>query len=72
MKLTPRIKEQKTMMEAALNKLYLLEQMIPVIEKFDKTRAKIVGEELISEYADIMADLKNDLNTIFKSQPVAL
>lgn len=62
--MSPKIKEQKELMQAALNKLFLMEQMIPVIEKWDKTRAEVVKQELVEEYVDVMQDLRNNLNTI--------
>jgi hypothetical protein len=70
MKLSPRIKEQKAMMESALQKLSDLEAIERLFD-FDQTYKKIAQEKVISEYADIMGDLKNDLNTIFKFQPAA-
>mgnify|MGYP003554438302 FL=1 len=60
----PKLKEQKELMQNALNKIFLMEQMIPVIEKWDTTRANVVKQELVEQYADVMQDLRNNLNTI--------
>lgn len=60
----PKLKEQKELMQNALNKIFLMEQMIPVIEKWDTTRANVVKQELVEQYVDVMQDLRNNLNTI--------
>lgn len=63
-KLTPAIKLQQELMQQALDKLFLLEQMIPMIAVWDATRADVVKTELIDNYADIMCELRNNLNTL--------
>ena len=62
--LTPAIKVQRELMQAAIDKLYLLEQVPPMIATWDETRAGIVKDDLINDYADIMAILRNNLNSI--------
>lgn len=44
-------------MADATNKLYLIEYMVPYIAQFDKSRSKIVKDELMNEYAEIMSML---------------
>ena len=48
----------------ALDKLYCMEQVVSVVEKFDTTRAAVLRDEFRGEYADIMGDLRNNLNSI--------
>lgn len=62
--LTPAIKIQRDLMQAAIDKLYLLEQVPPMIAQWDETRAGVVKDQIIEDYADIMAELRNNLNTI--------
>lgn len=62
--LTPAIKFQRELMQQAIDKLYLLEQVPPMIATWDETRAGLIKDQLIEDYADIMAELRNNLNSI--------
>jgi hypothetical protein len=63
-KLTPAIKFQKELMQQAIDKLYLLEEVPNMIAQWDETRAGVIKDQLIEDYADIMAELRNNLNSI--------
>ena len=63
-KLTPAIKFQKELMQQAVDKLYLLEEVPMMIAQWDETRAGVIKDQLIEDYADIMAELRNNLNSI--------
>ena len=63
-KLTPAIKFQKELMQQAVDKLYLLEEVPNMIAQWDETRAGVIKDQLIEDYADIMAELRNNLNSI--------
>lgn len=64
MSLPIKIEQQKELMQMALDKLYCMEQVVSVVEKFDTTRAAVLRDEFRGEYADIMGDLRNNLNSI--------
>ena len=63
-KLTPAIKFQKELMQQAVDKLYLLEEVPMMVAQWDETRAAVIKDQLIEDYADIMAELRNNLNKI--------
>ena len=63
-KLTPAIKFQQELMQQAIDKLYLLEEVPSMVAQWDETRAGVVKDQLIEDYADIMAELRNNLNSI--------
>ena len=63
-KLTPAIKFQKELMQQAVDKLYLLEEVPMMVAQWDETRAAVIKDQLIEDYADIMAELRNNLNSI--------
>lgn len=63
-KLTPAIKFQKELMQQAIDKLYLLEEVPMMVAQWDETRAAVIKDQLIEDYADIMAELRNNLNSI--------
>lgn len=55
------IQEQKDLMTDALNKLYLLDHVPSIINKFDPTRAAVIKEELQKDYVEIMSMLAEKL-----------
>jgi len=62
--LTPAIKVQRELMQQAIDKLYLLEEVPNMVAQWDETRAGLIKDQLIEDYADIMAELRNNLNSI--------
>jgi hypothetical protein len=62
--LTPAIKVQRELMQKAIDKLYLLEEVPPMVAQWDETRASLIKDQLIEDYAEIMAELRNNLNSI--------
>lgn len=55
--MTQSIKQQKQLMQAAIDKLYLMENLIPYVQEFDSTRAKLLEEQVQEEYSGLMTDL---------------
>lgn len=62
--LTPAIKIQRDLMQTAIDKLHILEEVPPMIAQWDETRAGVIKDQIIEDYADIMAELRNNLNSI--------
>lgn len=55
--MTQSIKQQRQLMQQAIDKLYLIENAVPYVKEFDTTRATVLEEQLQDEYCDIMTDL---------------
>jgi len=55
--MTQQIKQQKQLMQAAIDKLYLIESAVPYVKEFDTTRAVVLEEQLQDEYCGIMTEL---------------
>lgn len=63
-KLTPAIKFQKELMQQAIDKLYILEEVPKMVSQWDETRAAVIKDQIIEDYADIITELRNNLNSI--------
>ena len=55
--MTQSIKQQRQLMQQAIDKLYLIENAVPYVKEFDTTRATVMEEQLQDEYCDIMTYL---------------
>lgn len=61
--MTHQIKQQRALMQQAIDKLYLIENAVPYVKEFDTTRAVVLEEQLQDEYSGIMTDLFMNLSS---------